>query len=50
MIPQRQPMSAFFSTFVANEPDEDGDVGFDTELTVANETELPVHQIQYKIW
>jgi hypothetical protein len=43
-------MSAFFSTFVANEPDEDGDIGFDTELTVTNETEQPVYQIQYKIW
>ena len=43
-------MSAFFTTFVANEPDEDGDIGFDTELTVTNETEQPVYQIQYKIW
>jgi hypothetical protein len=43
-------MSAFFSTFVANEPDEDGDISFDTELTVTNETDQPVYQIQYKIW
>jgi hypothetical protein len=43
-------MSAFFSTFVANEPDEDGDIGFDTELTVTNDTDQPVYQIQYKIW
>lgn len=43
-------MSAFFSTFVANEPDEDGDIGFDTELTVTNETDQPIYQIQYKIW
>jgi len=43
-------MPAFFSTFVANEPDEDGDIGFDTELTVTNESETPVYQVQYKIW
>jgi hypothetical protein len=43
-------MSAFFSTFVANEPDEDGDIGFDTELTVTNESETPIYQVQYKIW
>lgn len=43
-------MSAFFSTFVANEPDEDGDIGFDTELTVTNETDQPIYQVQYKIW
>lgn len=43
-------MSAFFSTFVANEPDEDGDIGFDTELTVTNETDQPTYQVQYKIW
>lgn len=43
-------MSAFFSTFVAQEPDEDGDIGFETELTVTNDTDQPVYQIQYKIW
>jgi uncharacterized protein YcfL len=43
-------MSAFFSTFVANAPDEDGDIGVETELTVANETEHPIYQVQYKIW
>ena len=43
-------MSAFFSTFVANAPDEDGDIGFETELTVTNETEQPVYQVQYKVW
>lgn len=44
------PMTAFFSTFVANSPDEDGDISLDTELTVTNETGHPVYQIQYKIW
>lgn len=43
-------MSAFFSTFVANEPDEDGDIRFSSELTVTNDTDQPVYQIQYKIW
>ena len=43
-------MPAFFSTFVAREPDEDGDISFDTELTVINESETPVYQVQYKIW
>lgn len=43
-------MSAFFSTFVANEPDEDGDIGFDTELTVTNESETNIYQVQYKVW
>ena len=43
-------MSAFFSTFVANEPDDDGDISLETELTVANETDQVIHQIQYKIW
>lgn len=43
-------MSAFFSTFVANEPDEDGDIRFETGLTVTNATDQPIHQVQYKIW
>lgn len=50
LFARQQSMSAFFSTFVANEPDEDGDIGFDTELTVTNESETPVYQVQYKIW
>ena len=47
---KRQTMSAFFSTFVANAPDEDGDIGLDTELTVTNGTEQSVSQVQYKVW
>jgi len=43
-------MTAFFSTFVAQEPDEDGEIGFETELKVINDTDQPIHQIQYKIW
>ena len=43
-------MTAFFSTFVAQEPDEDGDIGFETELKVTNDTDQTIHQIQYKIW
>lgn len=43
-------MTAFFSNLFANEPDEDGDISFDTELTVTNNTDQPVYQIQYKIW
>jgi len=43
-------MTAFFSNLFANEPDEDGDISFDTELTITNNTDQPVYQIQYKIW
>lgn len=43
-------MTAFFSNLFANEPDDNGYISFDTELIVANETEQPVYQIQYKIW
>ena len=43
-------MTAFFSTFVAQEPDEDGEIAFETELKVTNDTDQPIHQIQYKIW
>lgn len=43
-------MTAFFSTFVANEPDEDGRIGCETELNVINETDQPVHQVEHKIW
>lgn len=43
-------MTAFFSSLFANEPDDDGDISFDTELTVTNDTDQPVYQIQYKIW
>ena len=43
-------MPAFFSTFVAREPDEDGDISFETELTVTNESETPAYQLQYKFW
>ena len=43
-------MSAFFSTFVANAPDDDGDISLDTELTVTNDTDQCIHQIQFKIW
>ena len=43
-------MTAFFSNLFANEPDEDGEITFDTELTVTNDTDQPIYQIQYKIW
>ena len=47
---KRQYMSAFFSTFVTNAPDQEGGIDFDILLTVVNETEHPIHQVQYKIW
>ncbi|MEI7951966.1 MAG: hypothetical protein WCH37_04715 [Synechococcaceae cyanobacterium ELA182] len=43
-------MSAFFTTFIPNEPDADGEIGIDAELTVTNDTDQPVYQIQYKVW
>jgi len=43
-------MTAFFSNLFANEPDDDGDIRFDTELTVTNDTDQPIYQIHYKIW
>ena len=43
-------MSAFFSTFTLSEPDSDGDIRPDLELTVTNEGSQPIHRIQYRVW
>lgn len=43
-------MSAFLSTFSAGEPDDDGDISTELEITVTNESSQPVHRIQYRSW
>lgn len=43
-------MSAFFSTFTAGEPDDDGDISTEVELTVTNTSSVPIYQVQYRMW
>lgn len=43
-------MSAFISTFTAGEPDEDGDISTELELTVTNDTLENIYRINYKTW
>lgn len=43
-------MAAFFQTLVASEPDFDGDIGFESELTISNETDQVIHRIYINIF
>lgn len=43
-------MAAFFSTFTAAEPDEDGDIRTEVELTITNDTPGSIHRIYYRSW
>ncbi|QPN66571.1 hypothetical protein [Synechococcus sp. CBW1006] len=41
-------MAAFFSTFTASEPDDDGDIITEVELTITNGTPGPIHRIYFR--
>lgn len=43
-------MSAYFSTFSAGEPDDDGDLRTEVELSVTNDTSQPIYRINYRMW
>lgn len=43
-------MSAFFSTFAAGEPDDDGDISTEVELNVTNDTLENIYRVNYRIW